>query len=240
VRFPLGVKGGDFRVPRGLIQGQKLAQILRRETVAVAGIYDFDRLPVPFRAVATDLETGERRVLGSGDLTEAVRASMSAPGVIAPFEMNGRLLVDGGLVENLPVDVAKSMGVDIVIAVDVGFQPVSRRDLNSALAVSNQMVTIMMQRETLRQRGMLSGPDVLIEPALGNKQSMDFGGVPELIAKGAEATRAQSEALVALSLGEAEWQRRSASCARMRAPSATVNASGPNCRRPSASRSIPP
>jgi NTE family protein len=207
VRFPLGVKGGNFRVPRGLIQGQKLAQILRRETVAVAGIDDFDRLPARFRAVATDLETGERRVLASGDLTEAVRASMSAPGVIAPVEMNGNLLVDGGLVENLPVDVAKAMGVDVVIAVDVGFQLVGRRNLNSALAVSNQMLSIMMQHETLRQRSMLSGPDVLIEPALGNKMSMDFSGVSDLITRGADAAREQAPKLEMLALDEPEWQQ---------------------------------
>ena len=205
VRFPLGIKSGDFRVPRGLIQGQKLAQILRRETLAVAGVDDFDLLPSRFRAVATDLETGERRVIGSGDLTEAVRASMSAPGVIAPVEVDGKLLVDGGLVENLPVDVAKAMGVDIVIAVDVGFQLVSRRDLNSALAVSNQMITIMMQRETIRQRGLLTGADVLIEPALGNKLSMDFSGVPELIQLGADATRSQAAKLESLALDEAAW-----------------------------------
>ena len=205
VRFPLGVKAGSFRVPRGLIQGQKLAQILRREMVSVAGIDDFDRLPSRFRAVATDLETGQRLVLGSGDLTEAVRASMSAPGVIAPVEVNGSLLVDGGLVENLPVDVAKTMGVDVVIAVDVGFQLAGRRDLNSALAVSNQMLTIMMQRETLRQRSLLTGPDVLIEPALGRKLSMDFSGVRELISLGADATRAQAAKLEALALDEETW-----------------------------------
>ena len=96
-------------------------------------------------------------MLARGDLTSAMRASMSAPGVFAPVEIDGRLLVDGGMVENLPVDVAKAMGVDIVIAVDVGFQLVGRRDLNSALAVSNQAMTIMMQRETLRQRALLSG-----------------------------------------------------------------------------------
>ncbi len=205
VRFPLGVKSGEFRVPRGLIQGQKLAQILRREMLAVAGIDDFDRLPSRFRAVATDLETGERRVLGSGDLTEAVRASMSAPGVLAPVEVEGKLLVDGGLVENLPVDVAKAMGVDIVIAVDVGFQLVGRRDLKSSLAVSNQMLTIMMQRETVRQRGLLTGTDILIEPALGNKLSMDFTGVPELIQLGADATRTQAAKLEALALDVTAW-----------------------------------
>jgi len=207
VRFPLGVEGGKFRVPRGLIQGQKLTQILRRETIAVAGVDDFDQLPIPFRAVATDLETGERRVLAGGDLTEAMRASMSAPGVFAPVEIDGRLLVDGGLVENLPVDVADVMGVDIVIAVDVGFQPVGRRELNSALAVSNQMVTIMMLRETYRQRALLGGDDVLIEPGLGTMPSTDFTVVDHTIALGSDATHAQAGRLVALSVGESDWQR---------------------------------
>lgn len=206
VRFPLGVKSGEFRVPRGLIQGQRLTQILRRETVAVAGIDDFDRLPTRFRALATDLETGERRVLAGGDLAQAMRASLSAPGVFAPVELDGRLLVDGGLVENLPVDVAKEMGVDVVIAVDVGFQPVGRRDLNSALAVSNQMLTIMIQRETQRQRELLSASDLLIEPALGNMLSMDFTAVDRTIEQGTAATRAQAARLAALGVDDAGWQ----------------------------------
>ena len=206
VRFPLGVKSGDFRVPRGLIQGQRLTQILRRETIAVAGIDDFDRLPTRFRAIATDLETGERKVLARGDLAEALRASLSAPGVFAPVELEGRLLVDGGLVENLPVDIAQKMGVDVVIAVDVGFQPVGRRELNSALAVSNQMVTIMIQRETQRQRALLGASDLLIEPPLGNLLSMDFSAVDSTIGHGEAATRAQSARLAALGVDEAGWQ----------------------------------
>ena len=207
VRIPLGLKAGKFRVPRGLIQGQKLTQILRRETISVAGIDDFDRLPTRFRAVATDLETGERRVLAGGDLTEALRASMSAPGVFAPVELNGRLLVDGGLVENLPVDVAREMGVDIVIAVDVGFQPVGRRELNSAIAVSNQMISIMMQRETDRQRELLVDGDVLIEPPLGTMLSLDFTVVDQTVQHGADTARGQAARLAELSVGEAEWQR---------------------------------
>ncbi|MGE0030960.1 MAG: patatin-like phospholipase family protein [Steroidobacteraceae bacterium] len=206
VRFPLGVKSGSFRVPRGLIQGQRLTQILRRETVAVAGIDDFDRLPTRFRAIATDLETGERKVLARGDLAEALRASLSAPGVFAPVELEGRLLVDGGLVENLPVDIAKEMGVDVVIAVDVGFQPVGRRELNSALAVSNQMLTIMIQRETQRQRALLEPGDLLIEPPLGNLLSMDFSEVDKTIGHGEAATRGQSARLAALGIDEAGWQ----------------------------------
>lgn len=222
VRFPLGVKSGDFRVPRGLIQGQRLTQILRRETIAVAGIDDFDRLPTRFRAIATDLETGERKVLAHGDLAQALRASLSAPGVFAPVELDGRLLVDGGLVENLPVDIAKEMGVDVVIAVDVGFQPVGRRDLNSALAVSNQMLTIMIQRETRRQRELLSAGDLLIEPPLGNLLSMDFSEVDSTIGHGETATRAQLARLGTLGVDEAGWQTYLAARTRREAAPPTV------------------
>ncbi len=206
VRFPLGISGGSFRVPRGLIQGQRLTQTLRLQTMPVAAVENFDELPTPFRAVAADLETGARIVLGEGDLTAAMRASMSAPGVFAPVDVDGRLLVDGGIVENLPVDVAKGMGVDIVIAVDVGFQPVGRKELTSALAVSNQAVTIMMQRETLRQRALLSLDDVLIEPDLENLQSTDFAAAERMIGLGLAATRANAERLGRLSLDDAAWE----------------------------------
>lgn len=207
VRFPLGIQSGSFRVPRGLIQGQRLTQTLRFETLPVASIEDFDDLPTPFRAVAADLETGERIVLEGGDLTSAMRASMSAPGVFAPVEIDGRLLVDGGVVENLPVDVAKAMGVDVVIAIDVGFQPVGRRDLTSALAVSNQAITLMMRRETLRQRGLLTANDVLIEPDLGNLQATDFVAVNRTIDIGLAATRANVDWLAPLALDETQWQQ---------------------------------
>jgi NTE family protein len=206
VRFPLGMQAGSIRVPRGLIQGQRLTQTLRIQTMPVAAVEDFDELPTPFRAVAADLETGERVVLERGDLTSAMRASMSAPGVFAPVEVDGRLLVDGGIVENLPVDVAKSMGVDIVIAVDVGFLPVGRKELTSALAVSNQAITIMMLRETGRQRALLSADDVLILPDLGGLQSTDFAAAEKTIDLGLAAMRASTESLARLSLDESPWQ----------------------------------
>jgi len=206
VRFPLGIQGGSFKVPRGLIQGQRLTQILRVETMPVAAVEDFDELPTPFRAVAADLETGERVVLERGDLTAAMRASMSAPGVFAPVEIDGRLLVDGGIVENLPVDVAKAMGVDVVIAVDVGFQPVPRKELTSALSVSNQAITIMMLRETGRQRSLMSADDVLVLPDLGSLQSTDFAAAGKTIGLGLAAMRASAAHLARLSLGDEPWQ----------------------------------
>src|SRR5476651_1151640 len=109
VNFPLGIQGRELLIPTGLVQEQKLTQILRRAALPAATISRFDELSTPFRAVATDLETGEPVVMDSGDLATALRASMSAPGVFAPVERDGRLLVDGGLVENLPIDVARSM-----------------------------------------------------------------------------------------------------------------------------------
>ncbi len=146
----LGIRADDGVVlPLGLVQGQKITQVLRTSTMRVADVQDFDRLPTPFRALATDLETGDAVVLRSGDLATVLRASMSAPGVLAPVEIGGRLLVDGGVVDNLPVDLVKEMGVDIVIAVDVSF-PLARRDgLQSPLDVTNQMIAIMVRRGTV-------------------------------------------------------------------------------------------
>jgi NTE family protein len=119
VQLPLGFRDGRFHLPTGLIQGQKLNQLLRGLTQPVAQVRQFDRLPTPFRAVATDLETGNQVVLGDGDLVTALRASLSAPGIFAPVERDGRLLVDGGVANNVPIDVARAMGVDRLIVVDV-------------------------------------------------------------------------------------------------------------------------
>jgi len=132
VNFPLGLRSRHFQLPRGLIQGQKLSQILRRLTLPMAEITNFDALPTRFRAVATDLETGDPVVMHDGDLASAMRASLSAPGVFAPVERDGRLLVDGGLAENLPIDVARAMNVDILIVVDVSTPLVTRDKLTSA------------------------------------------------------------------------------------------------------------
>ncbi len=207
VRLPVGFGRTGIKLPRGLIQGQKLTQVLRRETVRVAEIDDFDQLPIPFRAVATDIETGELVVLGQGDLTGAVRASMSAPGVFSPVELDGRLLVDGGLVNNFPVDVARAMGVDILIAVDVGFPPLGREDLDSAFAMSNQMLAVMFKRETDRQRAQLTGRDLLVEPLLGTWSSIDFSRPERLVKRGEQAALGHAEWLASLTLEQAAWNR---------------------------------
>lgn len=207
VRLPVGFGRGGFKLPRGLIQGQKLVQVLRRETLPVAQVVDFDRLPVRFRAVATDIESGEVVVLAKGDLTAAMHASMSAPGVFAPVELEGRLLVDGGVVNNFPVEVVRDMDVDVIIAVQVSFPPQPREALDSAIALSNQMLAVMFKRETDRQRALLGDGDVLVEPALGDWSSVDFSRPDRLIRFGMVGAGEHRARLAELAVGDAEWER---------------------------------
>lgn len=207
VRFPLGFRDGRFHLPTGLVQGQKLTQMLRELTLPVTGIADFDQFPTPFRAVATDLETGAAVVMGEGDLTTALRASMSAPGIFAPVERDGRLLVDGGVANNLPVDVARSMGADLVIVVDVGF-PLSQRDgLASVANVANQMLTILIRRESEKQRATLGERDVLVSPDMPRVSSYSFKNLARIVAAGTQAAEAMKPRLAALGLPAAEYER---------------------------------
>ena len=206
VNFPLGLRGGRIVLPRGLIQGQRLTETLRRLTLPVARFSNFDDLPTPFRAVATDLETGEAVVMGSGDLTSAMRASLSAPGVFAPVEREGRLLVDGGIADNVPVDIARAMGVDVVIAVDVGFPLLPRRALSNAGVISNQMLAILIHRNAQTQLATLTPRDILIEPTLGDASSFDFGKVARVIGVGEAAAQRQSARLAQLAVSEQDMQ----------------------------------
>ncbi len=192
-------------LPLGLVQGQKITQALRAATLRVGDVQDFDRLPLPFRALATDLETGEPVVLRSGDLATVLRASMSAPGLLAPVEIGGRMLVDGGLVDNLPVSLAREMGVDVLIAVDVSFPLADRDGLGSALDVTNQMIGIMVRRGTRESRAKLTSRDVLIEPQLGRMTAVDFNRVPQVMAAGETAVAAVGARLAALSLSPEQY-----------------------------------
>ncbi|MET0497534.1 MAG: patatin-like phospholipase family protein [Steroidobacteraceae bacterium] len=206
VRYALGVRKNGFVLPRGLVQGQKLEQVLRNASLPVADVQDFDQLPIPFRAVATDLETGEPVLMGSGDLVTAMRASMSAPGVLAPAPRDGRLLVDGGLVDNLPIDIARQMNVDLLIVVDVSFPLYSREELTSPLEVTNQAFAIMIRSRTREQRAKLSSSDILIEPPLGRFPSVDFSRVPQALKAGELAARLDKAKFAALALDDAGYR----------------------------------
>ena len=205
VNFPLGLEAGSFRLPKSLLTSQRLTQALRKRTLPVAAVRDFDRLPTPFRAMATDLETGEPVELRGGDLVTAIRASLSAPGLFEPVDLDGKLLVDGGLANNLPVEVARSMGVDVLIVVDVGF-PLRKRDgLESVATITNQMLAIAIRGGSDAQRKLLREGDILLEPALGDASTFDFEVLRRAAALGEEVARASLGKLAALRMPESGY-----------------------------------
>ncbi len=207
VNFPLGVRDWSFQLPKGLIKGQSLEMLLRRLTLPVATTGSFDNLPTRFRAVATDLATGEPVVMSGGDLASAMRASLSAPGLFVPVERDGRVLVDGGVADNLPIDVARTMDVDVLIVVNVGAPLFTRDRLGSATAISNQMLSILIRRDATRQLGTLGPKDILISPTMGNASSFDFGIVPKAVVAGASAAQELRERLRSLALSPEDYAR---------------------------------
>jgi NTE family protein len=206
VRLPLGLKHGQILLPKGFIQGQKLQETLRQLTLQFNDSTDFDKLPTAFRAVATDLESGEAVLLDKGDLAVAMRASISAPGVFAPVDYQGRLLVDGGLAENLPINVARAMNADILIVSDVSYPLQARAQLDSALSISNQMLAILVRKDADRQKNSLSPQDVLIEPVLGSTTSTDFTTTVGTIVHGEEAARQAAEKLARFRVSDADYR----------------------------------
>lgn len=201
----LGFRDGHLLLPAGLISGQKLAWILRKKTLRLSNESNFDEFPTPFRAVASDIETGEAYVMSKGDLVLAMRASMSAPGIFSPVTVDGRKLVDGGLTGNVPVDAIRDMGVDIIIAVDVEFPLYSPEQLDSALEIVGQVLTILIRKETRRQLDSLADSDILIRPDLGAFGSTEFENIVETIEPGAAATVAEADRLADLSLDPESW-----------------------------------
>lgn len=205
IDFELGVRGTELVLPKGAIQGQKLDLLLRELTFDVSHIRKFDDLPIPFRAIASDIERGEIWIMDGGNLAQSIRASMSVPGVFAPVRIGDRLLVDGGLIGNLGVNVMQDMGVDVIIAVDVEFPLYGPEELDSALTISEQMLTILIRKETLRQIERLGPQDILIRPDLGTFASTNFNDILETVEPGQAAAREQASKLEALSLGKAAW-----------------------------------
>lgn len=186
----LGFGKKGVKAPVGLVQGNRLQALLANWTASVPTNQPFARLPIPYRAVATDLQTGQMVVLDHGSLPLAIRASMAMPGLFAPAEINGRALVDGGLVSNLPVDTARQMGANVVIAVDIGSQLRPLDALASPADVMQQMVGILIRQNVSAQRQQITANDVLLTPALGSLGFTDFQNARQAISAGEAAATA--------------------------------------------------
>ena len=166
---------------------------------------DFDDLPIPFRAVATDLVTGKAVVFSEGELASVMRASMSVPGAVAPAEYGGMMLVDGMLTANLPVQVARAMGADIIIAVNVGTPLLKRDQLTGILGVTGQMLSILTEQNVEVSIASMKPTDILISPELEGFSTGDFDRLPEIEPRGEEAARRVAERLSPLALPPAEF-----------------------------------
>lgn len=189
---------GSLGLPLGVIQGQNLALLLERLLVHTSDTRDFDRLPIPFRAVATDIANDQKVIFRSGHLPQAIRASMSIPAVFAPVEIDGRLLVDGGMVDNIPMDVARDMGVERLIVVDIGTPLQPREQLLTVVDVLNQSITMMTRRNSEAQLATLRQEDLLVQPMLAGFGSTDFGRAQALIEAGYRAANALDGRLSAM------------------------------------------
>lgn len=195
---------GAVGLPKGVVTGVQLETVLRR-LAKTPGYFQFDKLPIPYRAVATDLVTGKAVIFKEGELANVMRASMSVPGAVAPAEFGNMMLVDGMLTSNLPVETARAMGADVIIAVNVGTPLLKREELNSILGVSGQMLSILTEQNVQTSLAALKPADILISPELGDFSTGDFDNLPKIAPLGEAAARKVADRLAQLSIPEKEY-----------------------------------
>jgi len=200
----IGTSSGNANLTKGVVTGVQLETVLR-ELSKVQGYHRFDELPIPYRAVATDLVTGKAVIFSEGEIANVMRASMSVPGAVSPAEYGGMMLVDGMLTSNLPVETARAMGADIVIAVNVGTPLLKREELNSILGVAGQMLSILTEQNVQASLASLKPTDILISPELGDFSTGDFDNLPKITPLGEVAARKVADRLAQLSLPADEY-----------------------------------
>ncbi len=186
--FSFPIRGKKITLPTGIVAGQNISRLFSRLTSPVGNNKDFAEFKIPFLCVATDIEKGEAVVLKKGDLAEAMRASMAIPTVFTPEIIDGKVLLDGGLINNFPVPEVKNMGADIIIGVDVGFRFYKRSELNSMVKIIEQSIFMHSIEQTKQNKGICK---VLVVPNLNEYNSSSFNKVDSLIKRGERAARLQ-------------------------------------------------
>ncbi len=205
IEVGLGLEQGQLSLPKGILEGQKIEMELDLLLSHLVSDIDFDNLPIKFRAVATDIETGDMKVFSSGNLSKVIRASMSIPGVFLPVEIDERMYVDGGIVRNLPVDIVKQMGVDVVIAVNVGSPLMKREQLNSFVDVSFQVLALFGKMNDKQQNELLGPEDILLMPDLQKANLTQFDNASKIIEAGIQSAEIEARKLSRYSVSEDEY-----------------------------------
>ncbi|MBZ8138523.1 patatin [Rubrivivax gelatinosus] len=197
---------------QGVVTGQKIKLFFNTIVRAHAGERDLARLPLPLSMIATDIGSGERVVLRSGSLTQAMRASMAVPGLLLPLEIDGRRLVDGGIVDNLPVgEVRERCGAEVVIAVNVGSPLLKAEEVTGVLSLTAQMVAILTEQNVSQSLATLKDGDIYIKPDLSGLGAADFDRSAEAADRGRAAAETLAPALARLAVPAeqyAAWRRR--------------------------------
>src|SRR6516162_8002040 len=201
----LGLKDGKIIPPSGLVASSRIEDVLRAYVAQARTVADFDRLPIPYRAVATDMLTGEMVVLDHGDIATAMRASMAIPGAFAPVVSDHYVLSDGYVVRNLPIDVARNLCGDIVIAVNLAKQNATRDELVGPASLISRSSDIMMEANEQAQLQTLTDRDIRIDVDLAGFSAADFERTAETIPLGEKAARAMAAKLATLSVSPAEY-----------------------------------
>jgi NTE family protein len=225
----MGLRDGEIIVPGGLVNTSGIDDLLRSYVAKARGQADFDKLPIPYRAVATDMVSGQMVVLGSGDLATAMRASMAIPGAFAPVHLDNYILNDGGMVRNLPVDVARDMCADVVIVVNLVTEPTTPDKLRTATQLAGRAMDVMLEANVKLQLQTLKPGDVLIDVQMGDIGTADFERVPETIPLGEAAARAMAGELARYSVPPeryAAWRKQVTSGQEINAKVAGVEIKG--------------
>jgi NTE family protein len=200
-KFEFGLKNG-VSLPSGFNSGHQVGLILDRIALPYSDLNSFDELPTPFRCVATDLVSEKAIVFDRGSLAEALRATMSLPGVFSPVRRDDQVLVDGGLLKNLPVDVARAMGADIVIAVHLEVKPLNPKEPLSAFGVLGESVSVVIAANELAS---MQKADVLIPVHTQEYTSLDYAAADRLIQLGYDGAQERAKVLERFTVSDEEW-----------------------------------
>src|SRR5581483_2114876 len=204
INAPLGLRHG-LSGPNGYNPGQGVGLLLDRIAFPEAGVSSFDELPIPFRCVATDMQSGDRVILQDGSLAQAVRASMAIPGLFTPVQINGRMLADGGMVQNIPVETVRSMDADEVIAVELRLPPGDIKELNTLTGVLSRAIDVMIIQNEHRS---LESANAKVSVDMSGYWVSDYSRVRELIELGYRSASIQSDQLLKYAIHDRiEWQK---------------------------------
>ncbi|EEZ01245.1 hypothetical protein VOA_003248 [Vibrio sp. RC586] len=202
----LGLHWGEVRAPKGVVQGQNMLRMLRESTGNLPAFDSFDQLVIPYRAVATDIIHLQEVVLDKGFLVDAMMASMSVPGALPPYEIDGLWLVDGGVTNNMPVDIARAMGADIIIAVDISTDYKSQEDFTNLFSVADQLSNYLVRRSTEKQSDNLTEHDLLLRPQVGKMETTEFDKMPDAFAMGYQVAMENRAFFKNIALSSAQYQ----------------------------------